>query len=108
MFKKWLLKTNKMKIVRVLLLAGLVVTASSCNKDIQKMEVIKDCTGVYVRDKDGQDRKVCNEEILEGIATGTKIKISYDNLEQCFGLIDTPECEMLHLTVGVLEITKIH
>ncbi|OFZ66322.1 MAG: hypothetical protein A3D92_07885 [Bacteroidetes bacterium RIFCSPHIGHO2_02_FULL_44_7] len=108
MFKKSLPKMNKMKIVRVLLLAGLLVTASSCNKDIQKMEVIKDCTGVYVRDKNGQDRKVCNAEILDGIATGTKIKISYDKMEQCFGLIDGNTCEMAHLYVGVLEITEIH
>lgn len=81
---------------------------SACNKDIEKMEVIKDCTGVYLRDSQGQDRKVCNDEMLEGYATGSKIKVSYDKLEQCFGILEPVTCEMAHSYVGVLEITEIH
>lgn len=72
------------------------------------MEVIKDCTGVYLRDSSGKDHYVCNEELLDSYATGTKIKVTYDNLEQCFGLLETPTCEMAHLFDGVIEITEIH
>lgn len=72
------------------------------------MEVIKDCTGVYLRDGSGNDHYVCNEELLENYATGTTIKVSYDKLEQCFGLLETPTCEMAHINSGVIEVTQIH
>ncbi len=89
-----------------LLIAVLLGTAS-CEKTKFKMEVLKDCTGVYLRDQNGLDYYVCNEEILEGITTGTKIKVSYDKLEQCFGLIEEPACGTTHENSGVIEVTKI-
>jgi hypothetical protein len=72
------------------------------------MEVVKDCTGVYLQARDGRDYKVCNDEILDNIAAGTKIKVSFDNLEQCFGLIDPVTCMMEHPYEGVIEITEIY
>jgi hypothetical protein len=72
------------------------------------MEVVKDCSTIYLRDKSGQDYKVCNDELLDSYAAGTKIKVSYDNLEQCFGLIENETCESTHLISGVIEVTKIH
>ena len=81
---------------------------TSCNKDIHKMEIVKDCSTIYLRDKSGQDYKVCNDELLESYAAGTKIKVSYDNLEQCFGLIENETCESTHLISGVIEVTEIH
>ncbi len=97
----------KTRWVSVLLLS-IVLLATGCNKDIFRMEVIKDCTGVYLRDENGQDRYVCNEEMLEGYTTGTKLKISYDKLEQCFGLLEPVTCETVHTHVGVIEVTEIH
>lgn len=72
------------------------------------MEVIKDCTGVYLRDASGNDHYVCNEEILANYATGTALKVRYDNLEQCFGLLETPTCELAHIYKGVIEVTEVH
>ena len=80
---------------------------TACNKEIVKVEVIKDCTGSYIRLKSGQDLKVCNAESLDAYSTGSKIKVSYDTQEQCFGLIEEPTCELAHSFEGVIEITKI-
>lgn len=91
-----------------ILLLGACLMTSSCEKTSFKMEVVKDCTGAYLRDKNGLDYYVCNDELLEGIATGSKIKVSYDKLEQCFGLLEEPTCEMLHQHSGVIEVTKIY
>ena len=93
-------------ILSILVLSALPLT--SCDKTKQKMEIIKDCSTVYLRDKNGQDYKVCNDEILEAHAAGTKVKVSFDNLEQCFGLIEDPACEATHLIQGVIEVTEIH
>lgn len=97
-----------MKFTIGFLLLGAFFLGSACEKTKFKMEVIKDCTGVYLRDSNGLDFYVCNEETLEGITNGTKIKVSYDKMEQCFGLIEEPACEMLHTSSGVIEVTKIH
>ena len=90
-----------------ILVIGILLFTTSCEKTKFKMEVVKDCTGVYLRDQNGKDFYVCNDEILEGYTTGTKIKVSYDNLEQCFGLLEVPSCEMVHLNSGVIEVTEI-
>ena len=71
------------------------------------MEVIKDCTGVYLRARNGQDFKVCNDELLENISAGTKIRVSYDNLTECFGLIEPVTCTLTHVYEGTIEITEI-
>ena len=71
------------------------------------MEVVKDCTGVYLRDNSGKDYKVCNEFILESHAAGTKLEVRFDNLNQCFGLIEDPVCSDSHEFEGLIEITEI-
>ena len=91
----------------VLFTMAIFFIASSCDKEKQKMEVIKDCTGVYLRAKNGQDFFVCNDEILDNIGNGTKIKVTYDNLTQCFGLIEPITCTETHTFEGTIEITEI-
>lgn len=99
---------NNMKQLGYLLLLFLVLGATSCNSEKQKMEVVKDCTGVYLRSKSGLDYKVCNESMLDNYAAGTKLKVTYDLMEECFGLLEPPTCSDSHLTEGVIEITKIY
>lgn len=86
---------------------SLMFITLGCNKEKERMEVIKDCTGVYLRARNGQDFKVCNDEMLDGIATGTKIKVSYDKLNECFGIIEPITCTQTHSFEGKIEITTI-
>lgn len=81
---------------------------ASCDKSKVKMEVVRDCTGVYLRDKAGKDFKVCNEDRLSSYSTGTKIRVSFDNLNECSGLIEDPSCTEEHLFEGKIEITNIY
>ena len=82
-------------------------TISSCSKFGKKMEIVKDCTGIYLQ-KDSKDYKVCNESILDGYDEGDKIKVDYDLLNGCFGFIEEPTCELLHPFESRIEITKIN
>jgi hypothetical protein len=78
-----------------------------CDKEKERMEVIKDCTGVYLRAKNGQDFKVCNDELLDNVNGGTKIKVTYDNLDECFGILEPPTCSETHTFEGKIEITEV-
>jgi hypothetical protein len=86
---------------------SIVFISFGCDKEKQRMEVIKDCTGVYLRTKGGQDYKVCNDELLENITGGTKIKVTFDNLDECFGILEPPTCSETHTFEGKIEVTEI-
>ena len=70
------------------------------------MEVIRDCTGTYLREN-GSDHYVCNEDVLSSYAPGDKVKVQFDVLTECFGLIDQPVCLLYHEFEDKIEITKI-
>ena len=93
-------------IVLILSLTFSAGVISSCGKFGNKMEIVKDCTGIYLQ-KDNVDYKVCNEEILDGYSAGDKIKVEYDLLSECFGLIGEPVCMLFHPYESNIEITKI-
>ena len=96
-----------MRNIRVLLMLTIVLAiGSSCSKLSKKMEVVRDCTGVYLK-KDKKEYKVCNESKIENIATGEKIKVDYDVLSECFGLIEQPTCMLYHEYESLIEVVRI-
>ncbi len=86
---------------------SIVFISYGCDKEKERMEVIKDCTGVYLRAKNGQDFKVCNDELLDNVNGGTKIKVTYDNLDECFGILEPPICSETNTFEGKIEITEV-
>ena len=93
-------------ILKISILALVLIAATSCDKSKVRMTVVKDCTGVYLRNN-SRDYYVCNAELLEGNSAGDKVKVSYDELEECFGVLEPVACEMLHLYNGKIEITEL-
>lgn len=83
-----------------------VVLFSSCDKFSRKHEVFKDCSGVYLL-KGGEELKVCNEQILAQYVTGDKIDVTFDELAECFGLIEDANCSVSHGYESLIEVTKI-
>lgn len=98
---------NRLSIIVALLAVIITISLSSCNKEYQKMEVVKDCTGSYLRTKAGVDYYVCNFAILDGYVTGEKIRVKYDILNQCFGLIEEPTCTQSHSFEDVIDVLDI-
>lgn len=102
-----LLNLKIMKVVRLMIVFGLFISlVGACSKWSKKMEVVRDCTGVYLK-KDTKEYKVCNESKLDGIATGEKIKVDYDVLTECFGLITPPTCASSHSYENLIEVIRI-
>lgn len=94
-------------ILKIFTVAIALTTLMSCDKSKVKMTIVKDCTGVYLRDN-SRDYFVCNDEILESYSAGDKVKVTYDELEECFGILETPSCEMAHIYESKIEVTEIH
>lgn len=86
------------------ILAFVGTTTVSCNKDVHKVTIERDCSGTYVQTTGGLDYEVCNSEILDSYNEGDEIKIKFENMAMCFGLIN---CELYHQNEGAIEITEI-
>lgn len=84
-----------------------LTTLTSCDPEKHRMEVVRDCTGTYLRARNGQDFFVCNDNLLSNYTNGTKIKVKYDNLNECFGLIEPITCTESHTFQGKIEILEI-
>lgn len=98
---------NNMKPLTILMICILSLSIfAACNKDKISAEVIKDCTGVYLREN-GLDRLVCNDYILDSYESGSHITVEYDILDACFGLEEEITCSMIHEFHERLEITEI-
>jgi hypothetical protein len=100
------MKQYNMKSLLIVTLLLLSSTLTSCDKEKVKMTIVKDCTGVYLRDN-SRDYYVCNDEILGSYSAGDKIKVSFDELEECFGILEPVSCEMAHLYESKIEVTEI-
>lgn len=97
-----------MKNILYLLASGLILMASSCSKfNADKMIVIRDCTGTYLR-MDGKDYRVCNLEKVTAFADGAEVDASFKRLGECNGSAnDQIVCMMYHEHEGWIEVKQI-
>lgn len=80
----------------------------SCEKEhTEKVKVIKDCTGSYLR-FENKDYHICNPEKAESFADGTVVTATFKEIKNCTGSAkDAIVCMMLHKNEGWIEIEKI-
>ena len=90
------------------ILLTLAAMFSSCKKELnQKVTVIRDCTGTYLR-LDGKDHQVCNLEKVASFSDGATARATFRKISECNGLAgDTFVCKMLHPNEGWIEVSKI-
>lgn len=80
----------------------------SCNREFnQPAQVIKDCTGTYIR-FEGKDFQVCNTSITDPIADNAEVLTSFKVIKNCDrDDEDLPKCMMLHEFEEWVEVQKI-
>ncbi|WP_207426216.1 hypothetical protein [Pedobacter sp. SYSU D00535] len=71
----------------------------------QKVQVIKDCTGDYLRSAAG-DLLICNSDAVAAFRNGDFVKARFNQVARC------PEksqlnCELLHENKGLIEVKEI-
>ena len=86
------------------LLAAFVL--ASCNKNENRVRVVKDCTGSYLQLEDG-DYRVCNSDILSQTENETYVKVSYYEVNECNEMDDEIVCFMHHEHKGLVKITSL-
>lgn len=93
-----------MKLITLLLIGSLVFISCKpkCDRDAQ---IIRDCTGTYIR-VDNKDYKVCNVGIVSGRADNVIIKVKYKRLDSCSKKSE-PMCLMAHDNQGWVEILEV-
>jgi len=90
-------------------LAVLCVTGlSSCIRCVKMkyVTVVKDCTGVYLRDQQ-KDYRVCNHEMLDGYNNGASVQAQYKTIGSCPTLDTGAVCAMYHASEGLIEIYSV-
>lgn len=93
------------KLIRLGFTLALIFIIAGCGKYGTAYKVVRNCTGVYL-EKRGQHYKVCNSAILVNYNEGDKVKVTFDELDECFGLGGV-SCEMQFISDKNIEITDI-
>ncbi len=94
--------------MRKIIFAFAFLAMASCKKqDLEKMRVVKDCTGSYLRYQ-GKDYRICNREKTDGYADGTWVEANFKKITSCNGTAqDDVVCYMLHPNEGWIEVQRI-
>jgi hypothetical protein len=90
--------------MRVLYIIALLVLTTSCKKNLEGAEVVRDCTGTYLR-IDDEDFKVCNDEILDDYTEGASVNVRYKKVQDCED--DGAVCMLYHRYSASIEITEV-
>jgi hypothetical protein len=87
-----------------LLAAIFLLLVFSCKKVKQeKMTIIRDCSGTYLR-FEGKDYHVCNFEKLETFPDNAAVTASFKKVDNC---TDMAVCLLFHENEGWVEVTDI-
>lgn len=70
------------------------------------MEVIKDCTGAYLR-YGGKDYKVCNVDKLGSYENGQFVNAAFGRLASCKAEDEKIICMMAHMHEGYVQVAYI-
>lgn len=96
----------KLETKRAICLFFIITLITSCSKIRNKeMEVIKDCTGVYLR-FNNKDYQVCNEEKLAAYSNGEHVTATFKKIKNC--TLDRIVCMMHHESEGFVDVQKIN
>ena len=94
------------KIFSILIIISILIT-SACNKEKNTAQVVRDCTGTYLR-IDNKDYQVCNLEKVEMIADDEIVTATYKKIDVCNGTANGASiCFSLHANEGWIEVVKI-
>lgn len=72
----------------------------------QKMQVVKDCSGTYVKYNDA-DYQVCNKDVLTKLNNGDWIVASFYKLNECTEKQDDVICMLYHENKGWVKVYDV-
>jgi transposase len=87
-----------------ILLSMVVLLLFSCEKSGKSVQVVRNCTGIYLR-VNGKEYRVCNSEKLSEYPNGVSIKVSYKHIKKCNS--DDIVCMMVYPNDGDIKVLQI-
>lgn len=99
----------KKKIFVLILFIFVVFVACEKNLSNEKVTIVRDCTGTYIRYQE-KDYQVCNINIISQYADGQVIKATFNKINSCNNsdITGAVICMMYHENSGWVEITSIN
>jgi hypothetical protein len=95
-----------MKKLMSILGIGIILLSASCSKEKDaSAQVIRDCTGTYLR-LDDKDYLVCNKEELDGFDNGSEVIATFKKVKSCNDG-DVAVCMLYHHYEYEVEVKSI-
>jgi len=88
-------------------LVSILILLSSCSKEFVSMEVVRDCSGTYLKNKSGAESYVCNKDKINQFSTGDMIDVKVEIVEECYGILEEPTCLLYHPFENRIEVKAI-
>ncbi|NLB86178.1 MAG: hypothetical protein GX793_03855 [Bacteroidales bacterium] len=89
-----------------ILIIFLFFTLNSCKKINTEMTVIKNCTGIYIKNYN-KSYRVCNYNLLDNYENGDKIRVLVKKIENCTIECSISNCMLVYPSNGWVEILEI-
>lgn len=96
------------KIIGVGIFSSLLFSCGTVVHDrLQTGNIVRDCTGTYIRVEGNGDYLVCNSAILKDYKEGDKVSVVYDFTKKCTEQENKIVCMMYHENKGMIQIKSI-
>lgn len=83
------------------------LSCSSISKnEAETGNIVRDCTGTYIRIAGKGDFLVCNDKLIKDKKDGEKLNVSYEMTKDCSERDGIVTCMMYHENKGLIKITS--
>ncbi|SKB75315.1 hypothetical protein SAMN05660477_01023 [Soonwooa buanensis] len=80
--------------------------SSLVKNEAETGNIVRDCTGTYIRIAGKGDFLVCNDKLIKDKKDGEKLNVSYEMTKDCSERDGIVTCMMYHEHKGLIRITS--
>lgn len=85
----------------------LLFSCATVHDRLNTGNIVRDCTGTYLRVTENEDYLVCNAEILEAKKDGEKVSLIFDYTKTCAERDGKIMCMMFHENKGMIRVKEV-
>ncbi len=98
---------NIKNLITTFSIAGILLSCTSqLNNTSETGNIVRDCTGTYIRIAGKGDFLVCNDKLIKDKKDGEKLNVSYEMTKDCSERDGIVTCMMYHENKGLIRITS--
>ncbi|MFN3021053.1 hypothetical protein ACK1KB_08715 [Chryseobacterium sp. TY3] len=93
-------------ITTLIVVSILLSCASQLSNSSETGNIVRDCTGTYIRIAGKGDFLVCNDTLIKDKKDGEKLNVNYEMTKDCNERDGIVTCMMYHEHKGLIRITS--